>query len=139
MNRYCRGFGVLEAIVALALIGGAGLVLIDWITLNISFTERATQRELETSHHHQLLAALELIDPTQEGEGEILLDESSLVRWQATQLAPWVMVQPLPGGIATTKMTTLFSVEAELLSDRLSVPLRLSRQVLAVKPRPDGW
>lgn len=83
----CCGFGLLEAIVALALLAGTGLALFAWINQNLQAASRLRLHEQES---RLLLSAQSLIDtvnPLQAPTGR--LEVSGLaVTWEAVALEP---------------------------------------------------
>ncbi len=64
-----RGFGLLEAIVALALLAGAGLALLSWIQQSL---QSATRMRIAAQEARLLLTAqavVELLNPAEQPEG----------------------------------------------------------------------
>ena len=82
-----RGFGLLEAIVALALLAGTGMALFGWINQNLQTASRLRIQEQEAK---LLLAAQALVDtvnPLEQPQGS-LSGSSVRVQWQASPLEP---------------------------------------------------
>jgi len=86
-NPKARGFGLLEAIVALVILAGAGAALFDWIRQN----QQAVARLDATGQRALLLVsaqdALSTIDPNTQPEGRLRAGTIEL-RWQSTLAAP---------------------------------------------------
>ena len=83
MNRQTlQGFTLLEAIVAMVLIASAGLALFAWINSSLANLARLESRQQQQDTLHQVLAAIELINPMQQPEGEKTLGLYTL-RWTA--------------------------------------------------------
>lgn len=85
-----RGFGLLEALVALVLLSSVGLTLMAWVQQNLDTIYR-----LRDSHMHQharnlALSWVRTLNPMNQPAGEIKID-GLVIRWQATLLD-----QPLP-------------------------------------------
>jgi general secretion pathway protein I len=90
-----RGFGLLEAIVATALLAGTGLALFSWV--NQSLRQAAMLREREQELRVQLSAQqlIETVNPMAQPSGRIDLEGLS-VGWRASPLqAPRRNASPL--------------------------------------------
>lgn len=83
----CRGFGLLEAIVAMALLAGTGLALFAWINQNL---QAASRLRLHAQQAQLLMSAQTLIgtvNPLQSPQGR--LDVGGVaVQWASEPLAP---------------------------------------------------
>jgi general secretion pathway protein I len=81
------GFGLLEAIVALALLAGTGVALFSWINQNL---EAASRLRLHEQQAHLLLSAqalIETVNPMQSPTGQIEAGDLVLT-WRADAMAP---------------------------------------------------
>lgn len=82
-----RGFSLLEAIVALAILASAGLALFAALGQSVQMVgraERAQQLELVLRNG---LAWMEQVNPMEEPQGELRIGDH-ILRWQAEPLEP---------------------------------------------------
>jgi general secretion pathway protein I len=86
-SRSQRGFGLLEAIVSLTVLAGAGLALFAWINQNLQTASRLQEREVEARLQLQALALLEALNPAQQPTGE-LQRAGLLLSWRAELVEP---------------------------------------------------
>ena len=82
-----RGFGLLEALVALVLLAGTGLALFSWLQQNLRDASRVAQVEREARLQLNALSAMAAINPMLEPEGEVAL-EGVTVSWRAEPAEP---------------------------------------------------
>lgn len=81
------GFGLLEAVVALTLLAGTGVVLFSWINQNVQDVRRLKVAEQEAAMLLSAQALIETVDPMHALEGE--LDSGDLhLRWVAQLIEP---------------------------------------------------
>jgi general secretion pathway protein I len=114
MNRRApppRGFGLLEALVALAIFSLAGLSLFSWINNNLAAASRVRDREAEMLLARQALAWMQTIDPLKQPDGEAEPAPGLRVRWRAEPLSPLTAVAPFPGGSATPFRVRLYEFD----------------------------
>lgn len=130
-----RGFGLLEAIVALAIIGIGGVVMFDWVRQDLALTERARQRDRDTYWKMQALAQLQAINPALQPAGEQELQPGIELAWNSEPIRPMTMVQPLPGGTATRFDVGLFRLQARISGRALAHPVYLELNRLGVRQR----
>ena len=82
-----EGFGLLEAIVALALLAGTGVALFSWINQNLQAASRLRVHEQQA---HLLLSAqalIETVNPMQSPSGQLEAGDLALT-WESDVLAP---------------------------------------------------
>lgn len=106
-----RGFGLLEAIVGLAIFAGAGMALFGWINANLERAGRLAEREAEARALSLAVEWADVIDPARQAEGRVELDAGTRIAWAARPLTPRQSVAPLPGGTQTPFEVGLFEVE----------------------------
>jgi general secretion pathway protein I len=82
-----RGFGLLEAIVALTILASAGLALFAWINQNLQSATRVRQAELQSRLTLTAEALVEGLNPLTQPEGLQELAGVN-VRWTSHEVAP---------------------------------------------------
>ena len=82
-----RGFTLLEAIVALVLVSGAGMALFSWVNTNIATLYRVQEASARAEATRNALEYLRTVNPMRTPEGETPLGEYS-VRWRSSSLSP---------------------------------------------------
>jgi len=124
-----RGFGLLEALVALAVFSAAGLALFEWVGTSLAQASAARQREAEDLALRQAQAWLQTVDPLASPQGRASPAPGLSVSWVARALGPATGVVPLPGGRTTPFVVTLFELEAQvtLQGRQASVPLKVTK------------
>ncbi len=87
MKRRHSGFGLLEAIVALALLAGTGLALLGWIQQSLQSATRLRNAEQEARLLLSAQTLVELINPAEQAAGS--LEASGLtITWQSQTVGP---------------------------------------------------
>jgi type II secretory pathway pseudopilin PulG len=108
------GFGMLEAVVALALFALVGSTLFAWIDTNLDAASRLRQRD-ESQRDLQLAQAwVQTINPMARPAGNAEPEPGVRLRWQARALTPPTAVAPLPGGTATPFRVALYELDVTL-------------------------
>ena len=83
----CRGFGLFEAIVALALLAGTGLALFGWINQNLQAASRLRQHEQQAQLLLSAQTLIETVNPMSSPKGR--LEVSGLaVDWDSEAVEP---------------------------------------------------
>jgi general secretion pathway protein I len=77
-----RGFGLLEAIVAMALLAGTGLALFSWINQNLQEASRLRARERDAQLLMSAQTLIETVNPARMPQGKLELGEL-VVQWTA--------------------------------------------------------
>ncbi len=131
-----RGFGLLEAIVALALFAGAGMALFAWINTSISSATRLQETELVTRVTALATEWIQTVNPVLEQGGEVMLDDGLRLHWNARPLTSRVAVAPFPGGESTPFQLALFEVEVLASHPQLSREHALTLRRLGVWREP---
>ncbi len=134
---HARGFGLLEALVAMVVIGTTGLAVFGWINTNLDAAVRL--RERDANHHHEAaaLGLAQAINPLKQGDGEAELGPGLRVRWRARPLTPLTMVAPLPGGTSTPHRVQLFELELQIFEGDNPRPVLLSVTRMGSERDPD--
>lgn len=94
-----RGFTLLEAIVALALISSAGMALFAWINSNISALSRVEESSQRAAATRNTLQFMQTVNPMLAPSGEATLGEYR-IRWQAEPITDAVDGANFPYGIS---------------------------------------
>ena len=82
MNSRNQGFSLLEAVVAMVLISGAGYAIFGWINTNIMALNRIRDANARTAATQNVLEYMSGVNPMQKPEGQGNLGEYT-VRWQS--------------------------------------------------------
>lgn len=93
-----RGFSLLEAIVALALLASVGMALLGWLNSSLIGLRRVQEVAAAQAAVRGALAYLETINPMATPEGETELGEWR-VRWQAREVEPAREGAGYPSGV----------------------------------------
>lgn len=81
------GFGLLEAIVALALLAGTGLALFTWINQNLDAASRLRVHEQRAQLLLSAQALVETVNPMQTGTGQLEAGALALT-WESELIEP---------------------------------------------------
>jgi general secretion pathway protein I len=87
MRRPGSGFGLLEAIVALALLASAGIALFSWINTNLLTANRLQDIEAEARLKLAAVEAMAQVNPMQTPQGEAVVGTLSLA-WTTQRATP---------------------------------------------------
>ncbi len=143
MNRTVRGFGLLEALVALVLLSAVGMSLFGWINTNLDAATRLQAREQAQQAERLASAWVQTLNPRQQGRGETEPAPGWRLRWDSRALTPLTGGTPLPGGTSTPFKLALYEVSVELQNlDRPAAPpyrwtlRRLGHERLALASLP---
>lgn len=82
-----RGFTLIEVVVALAILGTAGMMLFAWISQNLQTAVRLQQAQARAQLQIEGVRWLGLINPARELQGEQIQGRLQL-RWSATLVEP---------------------------------------------------
>jgi general secretion pathway protein I len=85
--RPAAGFGLLEAIVALALLAGTGLALFSWIQQSLQSATRLQQRDLEARLLLSAQALIETTNPMLQPQGTVEVGDLRAT-WRAEAVEP---------------------------------------------------
>jgi type II secretory pathway pseudopilin PulG len=106
-----RGFGLLEAVVALALFALVGSALFAWIDTNLDAASRLRQRDESQRDLQLALAWVQTVNPMARPSGDAEPEPGTRLRWQARALTAATPVAPLPGGTWTPFRVAMFEVD----------------------------
>ena len=82
-----RGFGLLEAIVAIAILAGSGVALFSWINQNMQQAARLREREQQVRVQLSAQQLIETVNPMLSPKGQ-LVASGLAVSWDASVLQP---------------------------------------------------
>ncbi len=114
--RLQRGFGMLEAVVALVLFALVGSTLFAWINTNLDAAARLRQRDRSQALVQLASAWLQTRNPMAESSGEAELAPGTRLRWAARALTPVTPGAPLPGGTGAPFRLALYEIDATVTS-----------------------
>jgi general secretion pathway protein I len=112
------GFGLLEALVALALFALVGSALFAWINTSLDTAARLRERDARRPIEQMAIAWLQTRNPMVEPVGEADLAPGTRVRWRAKPVTPLTAVAPLPGGTSTPFRVALYAVDVVVSDGR---------------------
>lgn len=82
-----KGFGLLEAIVAMAILGSAGLLLFGWLQSNLETASRLREAEARARLQLEGQGFIARLNPMLKPQGEVRLADIEL-RWTSRLLEP---------------------------------------------------
>lgn len=85
--RAAAGFGLLEAIVALALLAGTGMALFSWIQQNMQAASRLKQHDLEARMMLSAQALIETVNPMLQPQGALEAGDLR-AQWRSEAIEP---------------------------------------------------
>jgi len=137
-RRHVRGFGLLEAIVALALLAGTGIALFDWINSNLQAASRVRDTELRARLMLSAQAAVASVNPAQQPEGRFATGPLE-VQWRAVLVAPERGNATQIAGAAGPWRIGLWRLEVQARDAASGVDVRFEQlQVGTMRTRPAG-
>lgn len=128
--RDCRGFSLLEAIVALTIFSICAMALYGWLAVNVNALGRVEARAIAVRDGRAALAALESVNPMDEPTGERALPGALVVRWEAKELVP------RKPGVGPAGTPLIFDLALYQLDVRV---MRSGREVNRFAVRRAGW
>lgn len=130
MKAVQRGFGLLEAIVALALFAGAGMALFTWINNSIAQAVRLQQSEVETRLQATGTEWVRALDLAKAPAGDVALAPGIRLVWRATPLSPPTPAAPFPGATESLSHVVLYRVDVLATDLESGAELRFSQRRL---------
>lgn len=109
------GFTLLEAIVAMVLIGGAGLALFGWINGSVASLRRVQDANARSEAMTNVLEYMERVNPMLRPEGMAPLGRYS-IRWRARPITAIVDGVNYPSGIGLYQIA-LYGTTVSVLSE----------------------
>lgn len=106
-----RGFGLLEALVALVLFSLVGLALFGWINANLDAAARLLARSQMQHAQHLATAWAQTLDPARQARGETEPEPGWRISWETRPLTPWTAGAPFPGGTSALFRLRLYEIE----------------------------
>lgn len=120
-----RGFGLLEAIVSLALLTGLGLTVFAWINTNLSAVFRLRGYDDEARLRFLATEWALTLNPARRAHGEERLDALTRIRWEAKPMAPMTSGAPFPGGTSTPHRLARYAVHVSASRSGLARPVEV--------------
>jgi general secretion pathway protein I len=130
-----RGFGLLEAIVALVLLAGSGAALFAWINQNLASASRLAQAQQAAQLSLSAQALLDDVNPalTPSGQREVA---SLSVRWTSQVVQPLRDGSSFSPGYPSNWQLGLYRTEAQAEDRSNGARLTLTLLQLGKLPRP---
>ena len=101
--RLQRGFSLLEAIVAMVLIGGAGMALFSWINTNLVSLARIQEINVQAEATANVVEYMNAVNPMLSPEGKADLG-AYRVRWKAEPVTAFQDGANYPKGISLYRL-----------------------------------
>lgn len=105
MNSRCRttsrsekGFGLLEALVALVLLSSIGFAILAWVQQNLDTMQRMKGFYAEQAVRRQIVDLAKILNPMKDPAGETVIDDKRFV-WESVVLGERVSQSGYPRGI----------------------------------------
>jgi len=124
------GFSLLEAIVALTIFSICAMALYAWMSVNQTALIRIQAHDASVRDGRAALAALELVNPMEEPEGNRTLPGGLEVRWSSSEIVPRAPGTGAGGGQLVFDVA-LYELDV--------AALRKGREVAHFKVRRAGW
>jgi type II secretory pathway component PulJ len=115
-----RGFGLLEALVALALISSIGIALLAWVQQNLDILQRLRGHYQEQEARRLVQDWSAALNPMQQPEGEVTMGETRIV-WKAEQQGAPTSQSGYPMGIGLYDLA-MFRVVVTVYRGRAATP-----------------
>jgi general secretion pathway protein I len=112
-SRQTTGFGLLEAIVALVILGSTGLTLFSWINNNLEAATRLKAIEQRAHDRLEAQAWLATLNPANQPEGGVLLGQLQLT-WRSELVEPMHDEFDLFGNLVPRWRLGLYRVTAQV-------------------------
>ncbi len=130
-----RGFTLLEAIVALALIASTGLALMAWINTNLLAASRLQQRDAEAQVKLTATQAIQTINPLLRPEGELRLGQLT-VRWRSEAATAATVSAGFAGAGQFT--VQLFETRVDARDEGSGAEVQFTATLLGYRPLAGG-
>lgn len=88
-NSRCRGFTLIEALVALVILGGAGMALFGWVNASIVSVRRVEEANLRSDAVANAIEYMQAVNPMRDPAGRADLGHYAL-EWTSAVSAPAV-------------------------------------------------
>jgi general secretion pathway protein I len=112
------GFGLLEAIVALALLAGSGLALFSWIQQNMQAASRLKQHDLEARLMLSAQSLVETVNPMLQPQGAVVAGDLR-VQWKSEAIEPERRNQAFAVGVSGPFRIGLYRLDVHASDLRL--------------------
>lgn len=114
-RRSTRGFGLLEAVVAMTILAVTGAALFAWIGQNLEAASRLKQHEARVQQQLLAEALLAAVNPFLNPEGERRLGGAAVVRWRSELAAPMRLSPPTQANESVRWRVGLYRVHVQIL------------------------
>ena len=130
--RVRRGFGLLEAIVALTLLASTGMALFAWIQQNLQAASRVRTIEQEAQLQLNAQTLLVGVNPMLRPSGTMQVSGLSL-RWEAQPLEPPQRNLGFTGGVAGPWLVGLYRLDVRARDERLGTEVRFEQWLVGTR------
>lgn len=131
-----RGFGLLEAIVAMVILGSSGLMLFSWLNSNLVTASRLKESEIRSQLRLEAQSWLLSLNPAIEPTGEKTLGSLRL-RWRSDLVEPARDEYDYRGNLVPRWQIGLYRVHAEAMDTRSEHQVVWQQMIVGWRVRPD--
>ncbi len=140
-----RGFGLLEALVAMTILAVSGAALFAWIAQNLETASRLQQHETRVQQQMLAEGLVSVVNPFIHPDGERQMGNAT-VRWHAELAAPMRLSLPTQPNEPVRWRVGLYKLQVQILSQDAALNqsfelLQTGLEELGVNPnerRPDA-
>lgn len=112
-----RGFGLLEAIVAIALLGSAGLALFSWVQNSVQTATRLQHAEQRLALQLEGQAWLRHLNPAARASGDEEIGDGLRIRWQSELVEPLRDEDAMGGALQPSWRVGLYRLSVEVAKE----------------------
>jgi general secretion pathway protein I len=127
-----RGFGLLEAIVALTLLASTGIALFAWIQQNLQAASRVRAIEQEAQLQINANALMTAVNPMLRPSGTMQVSGLSL-RWEAQPLEPPQRNLAFSTGVPGAWRVGLYRLDVQARDERSGTEVRFERWLVGTQ------
>ncbi|WP_422012259.1 hypothetical protein [Roseateles sp.] len=125
-----RGFGILEAIVALTLLAGTGAALYAWLGTNLRSASALSEAMIRSELQLRALELLETVNPAKQAQGALTVGQLKL-QWRSQETTPSRYSMPYAQEINWRVALYRTKVTAQDLQSKTSVHFEVTQAGVA--------
>ena len=130
--RAAAGFGLLEAIVALALLAGTGMALFSWIQQNMQAASRLKQHDLEARMMLSAQALIETVNPMLQPQGALVAGDLR-AQWRSEAIEPERRNLAFHSGVSGAFRIGLYRLDVQARDLRQGTEVRFEQWQIGIE------